>query len=162
MASPAGSGGALRHERRTGLRRVGWLRPVDLLCRRQRGATMVETALALPVLMMAALALLQFGIYYHSQTVVTSAVQEGARVAAEEDMTLQDGVDYANQLLQAGLGPSAGQVHIQATDAGYAVALEAKGQVRLIIPWAVNAGLPLWARSVVSKEHFRVGPGSDL
>jgi Flp pilus assembly protein TadG len=136
-----------------------WLR---LLWRAQRGAAMVETALAFPLLALAGLALLQFGIFYHSQTVVTSAVQEGARVAAEEDRGLQDGVDYANQLLRAGLGRSAGDVQLQATDAGYAVAFEARGQMHLILPWAVDAHLPLWARSVVSKEQFRVGPGSGL
>jgi len=126
----------------------------------QRGAVMAEAALAFPVLLMAALGLLQFAIYEYSQNVVTESVQEGARIAAEEDRGVSDGVAYAQTLLQAGLGPSAAQVQVRGSDGGDAVAIQAQGQLKLIIPWAVNAGLPLEARAVMSKEKFRVGPGS--
>ena len=121
---------------------------------------MIETALAMPVLLMAAIGLLQFAIFYHSQNVLTEAVQEGARVAAQEDSTVDDGVAYAKVLLKAGIGPEADQMQVQGIDGGNAVAVQAQGKLRLIIPWAVNAGLPLWSRAVVSKEKFRVGPGS--
>jgi Flp pilus assembly protein TadG len=121
---------------------------------------MAETAIAFPVLLMAALGLLQFSVFYHSQNVMTESVQEGARVAAEEDRTVSDGVAYAQVLLKAGIGPSADQVQVQGIDGGNAVAIEAQARLKLIIPWAVNATLPLQSRAVVSKEKFRVGPGS--
>lgn len=121
---------------------------------------MAESAIAFPVLLVAAIGLLQFSVFYHSQNVMTEAVQEGARVAAEEDRTVSDGVAYAQVLLKAGIGPSADQVQVQGIDGGNAVAIEAQARLKLIIPWAVNASLPLQSRAVVSKEKFRVGPGS--
>ncbi len=120
---------------------------------------MVEVAVAFPLLLMVALGLLQFALFYHAQNVVTGAVQDGARVAAAEDRTLEDGVVVARALLGAGLGQSAGRVTVRAIDRGDAIALEAQGSLRMIIPWVADATLPLWARSVVSKERFRVGQG---
>ena len=125
----------------------------------QRGQSIVEAALAFPLLLMVAIAILQFALFYHAQNVVTGAVQDGARVAASEDRTLEEGVAVAQALLRAGLGRSAGDVTVSGIDGGYAVAIEARGGLRAIIPWVADATLPLWARSVVSKEHFRVGPG---
>ncbi len=120
---------------------------------------MVEVAVAFPLLLMVALGLLQFALFYHAQNVVMGAVQDGARVAAAEDRTLEDGVVVAQALLGAGLGQSAGRVTVRAIDRGDAIALEAQGSLRMIIPWVADATLPLWARSVASKERFRVGPG---
>ena len=120
---------------------------------------MVEVAVAFPVLLMVALGLLQFALFYHAQNVVTGAVQDGARVAASEDRTLADGVAAARALLSAGLGQSATAVTVRAIDGGDAIAIEAQGGLRTIIPWVADATLPLWARSVASKEQFRVGPG---
>ncbi len=119
----------------------------------------METALAFPVLIAIAVGLIQFAIFYHSQNVVTGAVQEGARVAASEDRTVADGVARAQSLLQAGLGPSAGNVAVQGIDGGDAVAIEARGQLRTMIPWVADATLPLQARAVAAKERFHAGPG---
>ena len=119
---------------------------------------MVETAIAFPVLLMSAMALLQFALYFHALHVVTGAVQDGARVAASEDRSVSDGVQYAQTILQAGLGQTAGQVQLQGIDGGVEVAVQAQGQLKLVFPWIANATLPLSARSVVSKEHFRAGP----
>ena len=124
-----------------------------------RGQSMVEVAVAFPLLLTVALGLLQFALFYHAQNVVTGAVQDGARVAAAEDRTLEDGVVVARALLGAGLGQSAGRVTVRGIDRGDAIALEAQGSLRMIIPWVADATLPLWARSVASKERFRVGPG---
>ena len=70
-----------------------------------------------------------------------------------------DGVAAARALLSAGLGQSATAVTVRAIDGGDAIAIEAQGGLRTIIPWVADATLPLWARSVASKEQFRVGPG---
>ena len=120
---------------------------------------MVEAAVAFPVLLMVALGLLQFALFYHAENVVIGAVQDGARVAASGDRTLEDGVLVARGILQAGLGQSATEVAVRGSDGGDAVAIEARGHLRMIIPWVADATLPLWARSVVSREHFSVGPG---
>lgn len=128
------------------------------LGRAQPGQALTETAIAFPVLVMVAVGLLQFALFYHAQNVVTAAVQDGARVAAAEDRTLAEGVAHAQALLRAGLGPSAQEVEVQAIDGGDAIALEAQGRLRTIIPWVADSTLPLWARSIASKERFRVGP----
>ncbi|MHB1131017.1 MAG: TadE family protein [Chloroflexota bacterium] len=123
-----------------------------------RGQAMVEAAVAFPLLLIVAVALVQFAVFYHAQNVVIGAVQDGARVAAAEDRTLADGVDHARALLRAGLGPKAEEIGVQGIDGGDAVAIEARGELRAIIPWVADARLPLWARSVMSKERFRAGP----
>ena len=124
----------------------------------QRGQVMVEAAITFPLLLITAFGLVQFALFAHAQTVVTGAVQDGARVAASEDRSLADGVGHTRALLRAGLGRSIDNLTVDGTDGTDAVAIEAQGRLRLIIPWAAGAALPLGARSVVSKERFRAGP----
>jgi Flp pilus assembly protein TadG len=124
---------------------------------RARGQVLAETAIALPVLLMVAIGLVQFALYYHAQNVVLIAVQDGARLAAAEDRTLREGVGHAQALLRAGLGPSAERVAIEGSDEQGAVTLRAQGRLRTVIPWVADASLPLSARATVSKEQFRAG-----
>ena len=126
--------------------------------RLERGSIILEAALVFPLLLMAAIGLVQFALFEHAQNVVTGAVQDGARVASSEDGTLAEGVDYAKTILAAGLGPTAGQIQVQGLDGGDAIAIQAQGQLHMIFPWIADATLPLQARSVVSKERFRAGP----
>ncbi len=126
--------------------------------RLERGTATLETALSFPIILLIAVGLVQFAIYWHAQDVVTTAVQDGARVAASDGRSLADGVSYAQTLLTAGLGPSAQGVQLKAVDGGDAVSVTAQGQLRLIIPWAADARLPLGAQAIVSKEKFRAGP----
>jgi Flp pilus assembly protein TadG len=127
--------------------------------RGEKGQALVETAVAFPILLMVALVLVQFALFYQAEGVVTGAVQDGARIAAAENSTVGDGVLHTQALLQAGLGRSAGQVAVQGSDAGSTVTIQARGRLRLIIPWIGGPSLPLQARSTISKERFRVGPG---
>ena len=120
---------------------------------------MAETAIALPLFLMAALAIVQFALFSHAQNVVTAAVQDGARVAAADNRSVADGVAHARALMRAGLDEQATPVDLRATDAGDAVVLEAQGRLRTIIPWVGDSTLPLVARAVVSKERFRPGVG---
>ena len=120
---------------------------------------MVEAAIAFPVLVMLMLGLVQFALYVHAQNVVTGAVQDGARVASVEDGSLSDGIARAQILLQAGLGADAGQVTLSGAESGDAVTIVAQGHLHLIIPWVMDATLPLQARATVEKERFHAGPG---
>lgn len=124
----------------------------------QRGQGMVEAAITFPLLLLTAIGLVQFALLAHAQTVVTGAVQDGARVAASEDRSLADGVSHARALLDAGLGRSVEDIAVSGSGGADAVSLEARARLRVIIPWAADATLPLAARSVVSKERFRAGP----
>jgi Flp pilus assembly protein TadG len=120
---------------------------------------MVEAAVAFPLLLLTAIGLFQFALFAHAQNMVTVAVQDGARIAASEDRSLADGLSHARALLESGLGRSVEDVAVSGTDGADTVSVEARGRLRLIIPWAAQATLPLEARSVVSKERFRAGPG---
>jgi Flp pilus assembly protein TadG len=124
--------------------------------RGEGGQALVETALAFPLLVAVALGVLQLVLFAHAQHVVTAAVQDGARVAAAEDRTPGDGLVHAQALLRAGLGAGAGDVTLSADGDADAVVLEARGHLRLVIPWVLDAGLPLRARAIASKEGFRV------
>jgi Flp pilus assembly protein TadG len=126
----------------------------------RRASAATEAAIAFPVVLIAAIGLMQFAIYRHATNVVVGAVQDGAEVAARADYTVQDGVDRTHELLQAGLGPTAGAITIEGVDGTNEVGIQATGQLQLIIPWAGNATLPLSYRAVESKERFRVGPSS--
>jgi Flp pilus assembly protein TadG len=119
---------------------------------------MVELAVVFPLLVLAALALVQFALYVHAENVTIGAAQDGARVAAEVDRGVSDGVATTQSLLQAGLGAEASSVAVQGTDDGTAVTITATGSLPLILPAVANASLPLHAQASVSKESFVVGP----
>ena len=123
-----------------------------------RGTATLETALCFPLVLMTAIGLVQFTIYWHAQNVVTGAAQDGARVAASDGRTLADGVNYAQTLIAAGLGPSAQNVQVKGIDGGDAIDVEAHGQLRLIVPWVADATLPIGAQAIMQKEQFRAGP----
>jgi Flp pilus assembly protein TadG len=118
----------------------------------------VEAAVALPLLIVVALALIQFALFAHAQNVVTGAVQDGTRVAAAEDGNLAAGIESARELLVAGLGWSAGEMSVVGQASTDTVTLEAEGRLPLIVPWLGEAGLPLHSQSTLIKERFRNGP----
>jgi Flp pilus assembly protein TadG len=121
------------------------------------GQALVEGALAFVLLALVALALVQFALFVHAQNVVTGAVQDGARVASAHDGSLDRGVAHARALVDAGLGAEAAAVTVTGSADGGSVTVEARGSLRLIIPWVGDARVPLRARAVSQKEVFRVG-----
>lgn len=123
----------------------------------RRGQTLVEAAIAFPLLILVALGLVQFALYVHARHVVTGAVQDGARAAAAADGTPARGQAHARRLIDAGLGRDAAGVIVTAEGDGRVVVVEARGGLRPIIPWIGGAGLPLQARAVTQKEAFHVG-----
>ena len=125
--------------------------------RGERGQALVETAVALPLLLLVAVGLVQFALFSHAANVVTGAVQDGARAGAAENRTASDGVNHARAILRAGLGEAAEDVALHGRDLGSAVSVEAEGRLRTIIPWVADSTLPLSARAVVSKERFIAG-----
>src|SRR3712207_5746390 len=82
----------------------------------ETGQGTVEAAVAFPLLLVVAVALVQFALYAHAQHVVVAAVQEGARVASGEGRTLGEGRAYAEALLRAGLGRHADTVSLSAAE----------------------------------------------
>ena len=125
------------------------------LGRAQLGASTLEVALVLPVLLMSIMALLQLGLFLHAQNVVTAAVQDGARIAAEEDRSITEGQAHARALLTDGLGRSARTVAVRGRGDRDSVTLTVSGRYPTIIPWVNGNSLPLKASATVSRERFR-------
>jgi hypothetical protein len=126
--------------------------------RGHRGQALVEAAVALPLLLLAAVGLVQFALVAHAYNVVTGAAQDGARVAAAVDRTLADGEAHTTALLRAGLGRSA-TVSVSGAQrpAGSPEVVEIAVQAGLqpIVPWLGEATIPLRSRAAMSKERFR-------
>jgi hypothetical protein len=134
---------------------------------------MVETAVAFPLLVLAAIGLLQFAIVVHDHNVVEAAVQEGARVAAADtggnlDAGLDAGTQHARDLLRAGLGR---HVHDVTVDPGGStqdvIRLHASGHIVTILPWfdprrggLTHLDVPLDVTATVTHEHFRPSPAT--
>jgi Flp pilus assembly protein TadG len=119
---------------------------------------MIEFALAFPLLVLVALALVQLALYVHAENVVIGAAQDGARVAAEVDRGIPDGLATSRTLLQAGLGAEGSAVNVQGADNGSTVTITASGSLPVILPLVGGVSLPLHARATMSKEQFVVAP----
>jgi hypothetical protein len=126
---------------------------------RRAAQALVESALVLPLMLTLSLGVLQVVLYAHAHDVLTSAVQEGARLAAEDGRGPDDGYLRAAALVTAGLGTSVEVVHLEATGDDELVALVVDGRMRPILPLPLAGGLPLHAASYVSRERFRPAGG---
>jgi Flp pilus assembly protein TadG len=62
---------------------------IEILMNKQRGATIVEAALVLPVFFLLLLAIFEFGLVYSSYQTMVGAVREGARYAAATNANLE-------------------------------------------------------------------------
>jgi Flp pilus assembly protein TadG len=120
---------------------------------------LVEFALVLPLIVILSLGTLQLVLYAHARDVVTSSVQEGARLAAEDGRALDEGYARAQALMDAGLGQSVDAVQIDGTSAPDLVDVRIDAQLRPILPLVLVASLPLHAEAWVTRERFRPGGG---
>jgi Flp pilus assembly protein TadG len=119
---------------------------------------MVELALVLPVLLLILIGIVQFALVYHARDVATTAAQEGARLAATEGRTPEEGEARARAVLQSGLGQTGAGFNVTAEDNGETVVVETSGDYPLIIPWVTGNSIPIEAKSEVHLEGFRSGP----
>jgi Flp pilus assembly protein TadG len=125
----------------------------------QTGAATAEAALALPLLLLVLLGTIQLALVVHAGHVVTVAAQEGARLAASEDRTPDDGAAHAAALLRAGLGRSAGAFTVGVAyepPAGDVVVAAVTGVYPTLAPLP-GGGWPLRATARVRAERFRAG-----
>jgi hypothetical protein len=126
---------------------------------RRAAQALVESALVLPLVVTLSLGVLQVVLYAHAHDVLTSAVQEGARLAAEDGRGVDDGRARAEALVRAGLGSSVDVVRLDATLDDELVVLVVDGRMRPILPLPVAGGLPIHVESSVSRERFRPSGG---
>lgn len=118
---------------------------------------LVEFALVLPLVVLLSLGVMQLVLYAHARDVVISSAQEGARLAAEEGRTLDDGWTRAQALLSAGLGTSLDGVQLSGGVDADVVQVRIDAALRPIIPLVTT--LPMHAEARVSLERFRPGGG---
>jgi TadE-like protein len=116
---------------------------------------LVEFALVAPLLIALSVGVLQLVLYAHARDVVTSSVQEGARVSAEDGRGLEDGYARARALMAAGLGTSLDPIVIAGTLDPDVVSIRVDGGLQPIVP--LGASLPIHAEAWVARERFRPG-----
>jgi hypothetical protein len=120
---------------------------------------LVEFALVLPLTIALSFGALQLVLYAHARDVVASAVQEGARLAAEDGRRLEEGRDRARSLIAVGLGSSLDPVALDGHMDGEVVSLRADAAMHPILPIALPGLLVIHAEATVTRERFRPGGG---
>ena len=120
---------------------------------------LVESALVLPLLVTMALGMLQVVLYAHAHDVLTSAAQEGARLAAEDGRGLDDGTARARALIAAGLGSSVDPVRVAGGMDDELVAVQIDASLHPILPLPLVHDLPVSAIGRVARERFRPAGG---
>jgi hypothetical protein len=71
----------------------------------ERGAALLETALALPMVLLVAVGIFEFGRAYQTWQVVTNAAREAARVAVLPNGNLSTATERAKDYLESGQLP---------------------------------------------------------
>jgi hypothetical protein len=118
---------------------------------------MVEFVLGLPLLLALSLGASQLVLYAHAGDVVTSAAQEGARIAAEDGRSDEEGYARAQVLVTAGLGSSVGPTQVTIGGDDQVVRIQIDTVLHPVVPLPVSVGLPLHAQAWVARERFRPG-----
>lgn len=113
--------------------------PVSVLARRARDETGSATAsfvVLFPVLIVMFMALVQWGLYFHAQSLVDAAAQDGSRAAQDAGGTADDGRAVANQLLsdatRSGLLEN---VAVDIGDNNGMIRATVRGHVRSLVPF---------------------------
>src|SRR6266581_4823966 len=125
--------------------------------RRDIAQALVESALVLPLMLTLSLGVVQVVLDAHARDVLTSAAQEGARLAAEDGRGLDDGYARARTLINAGLGASIEPLHVDGSIDAEIVRMRVDAGLQPILP--VAAHLPIHAETWVARERFRPGGG---
>ena len=112
----------------------------------------------MPLLLMVLIGAVQFALVYHARLVTETAAIEGARVAASEGYTLNDGAVRTRDVLDAGLGLTGAAFVVTAEQQGDVVVTHASGTYPLFIPWVTKQAIPVESVAEVRKEGFRNGP----
>lgn len=119
---------------------------------------MVEFALVLPLLLVALIGVVQFGLVHHAQNVAKTAAQEGVRVGAAEDGEPAIAEARTLDVLRSGIGSVGDGFKVTASESDEWVTVIASGGYPLIIPWIGSQTISIDAEAEMRKEGFRSGP----
>jgi hypothetical protein len=121
----------------------------------RRAQAIVELALVSSVMLIMLFAAFQGVWWAYAQNVVTAAVQDGAQRASAQDGDLMRGQQRAQDLLDAGLGPSARLVQLTIGADAQSVRLTAIGQWTIATIAGVQIALPLRAEARMLRERWQ-------
>ncbi|MDX6664309.1 MAG: hypothetical protein QOG68_515 [Solirubrobacteraceae bacterium] len=126
------------------------------LRRDERGTTLVEFALVLPVLALILFAILQFGLLFYNYIDLTSAARDGARVAAVSRSTA-DGVGAVKTAIaNATTGITDSQMSISVTPAQPWKAGDTV-TVHVTYPYSLNImGMVVWSGPMTADAIVRI------
>lgn len=106
------------------------------------GAAVVEFVLVSAVAVVLAMSVAQLGLFLWERNALMGSLSEGARVAATEGRSVDDGRRVATELLRRSAGGRvADAVPIQGTQTAGAVVLQAEGTLPSFVPGV--PGLPV-------------------
>jgi Flp pilus assembly protein TadG len=136
--------------------------PTCALSRRVRDETGAATAsfvILFPLLLLMFMALVQWGLYFHAQSLVDAAAQDGGRAARDAGGTPEDGRAVADQLLGDATGSGLlEQVTVDIADTDGVIRATVRGQVRSLVPLP---GFDLTVEGVSEGPAERFVPESD-
>jgi Flp pilus assembly protein TadG len=86
--------------------------------RSERGVELIETAITIPMLLLIAVGIFEFGRAYQSWQILTNAAREAARVSVLPGSAPQAAVDAARNYMQNGQLPNYGSASIDVNQLG--------------------------------------------
>ena len=113
---------------------------------------MTATVVLVPVVLMAVLLVVQFGLAYHARQVLAGATQDGAAAAARVDAAPSEGTALAEQLIDAAAGNLLHEVAVSFDSADGTVRVQASGRVVSLLPFV--DGVSVRAVSTAKVETF--------
>lgn len=134
--------------------------------RNEEGQSLVEMALALPILLLILLGIIQFGFVFSGQIALTGAAREGARLAAigAADMAVRQHVE---DMLAA--SPMLSDLHVDISPAGVrvfggqvTVRVRAKSPVIVPLPLVLPGGAFSLAAEAVMRVEKTAGGMDDV
>ena len=116
------------------------------------GAAVVEFVLVSAVAVVLAMSLAQLGLFLWERNALMGSLSEGARVAATEGRTVDDGRRVATELLRRSAGGRvADAVPIEGTETAGVVVLRAEGTLPSFVPGV--PGLPVRMTARMHEEE---------
>ena len=106
-----------------------------------------------PLILAGVMLIVQFGLAYHAQNVLSGAAQDGAAAAARTDGTPGDGVALTQALIESSVGSLLDSSSVSSSSASDRIAITATGEVVSLLPFIGT--LTVRATGSASIEDFR-------
>ncbi|MFO7250953.1 MAG: TadE/TadG family type IV pilus assembly protein [Actinomycetes bacterium] len=128
-----------------------------------RGATVVELAMIMPVVLAAVLLIVQMALWFHGRQVADAAAREGARVArAGGETGWEDAAEAKAEQIVRSVGPRLlSGVRVRAWEEGDLRGVEVTGSAVQVIPLLPALTFTVTSRSGGPVECFRPDDGSE-